>query len=236
MCRPANPGKPRRTAKGRALFAWSALGLCGLAGCSSTQSASTEKAGDPLLGPAPPPTLAQPVPPASTTGPAANALPPIPPANGSATPAALASQTKSLAIGAGDNWQRLVEVPSVSAGAARSPVQPVVVPVPKANDVGAAPAVQAVPATPIQPTGWQAGSPPAPVAAPPSEEQLAATLKQHGVEGYRFTKLPDGKTRLECMVPSRNTPGSYQNFDTVAADNAVAVQAILQQIDGQSPR
>jgi hypothetical protein len=188
-----------------------------------------EKAGDPLLGPTPPPANVP-------AAPASNAeawLAPIPPSSGVATNAALASQTpppRSLAIGdapSGGSWQRNIDGTSATSNVLKAPITPAsqihVEPVPKDNSFTAGPGQQ------IQAAGsWAASSPTH--TAGPTFEQLKQTLDARHVVGQQQENVPGG-IHLRCVVTNPTNPTSNQIYETTAADYATAVQAIVQQID-----
>jgi hypothetical protein len=184
--------------------------------------AAKDNAGDPLLGPSPPPATA--TPPATAQA----WLPPIPQNSGGATNAALAGQTQppqALAIGSppsGEGWLRKIDNAPTTLRAPITPVsQPRVEPVPKDNSftVAASPA--------IQPAGsWAAGSP----SAAPTPEQLKQMLDARGVIGAKQEVVADG-IHLRVAVSSPANPDSNQIYETTAVDYATAVQAIVQQID-----
>ena len=235
MHQPAKPGKPGRTRKARQIIAWASLGLCaGLTGtgCSMTSSMTAqaqEKAGDPLLGPSPPPANL----PAQPAGNAEAWLAPILPSSGVATNATLASQTpppRSLAIGdapPGGSWQRNIDGTSATSNVLKAPLtpasQPRVEPVPKDNSFTAAPGQQ------IQAAGSWAASSPTP-AAGPTLEQLKQALDARHVIGQQQENVPGG-IHLRCVVTNPANPTSNQIYETTAADYVTAVQAIVQQID-----
>jgi hypothetical protein len=234
MHRPAKTGKPRRTGKARLILTWASLGLCaGLtgAGCSTTaQTTAQATAGDPLLGPTPPPST---LPVQAAPANAEAWLAPIPPSSGVATNATLASQTpppRSLAIGEappGGSWQRNIDGAPATSNVLKAPITPAsqihVEPVPKDNSFTAAPG-QA-----IQPAGSWAVSSPSP-AAGPSLEQLKQALDVRHVIGQQQENVPGG-IHLRCVVTNPANPNANQIYETTAADYATAVQAIVQQID-----
>ena len=220
-------GPPRRARRACVILAWAVLGLgSGLAGCTSAGSlAGTDKLGDPLLGPTPPPNTTAP----QQTGTATGGLPPVAPGAGATTTAGLAAQTPpGLAI---DSWARKADGPAAAGSAQPVPATPVsqpkVEPIPKDNSATASPP----PA--IQPTGnWSTASQP-PAAAPAyTEAQLEQMLKAHGVQAHKQT--PEGTgIRLDCAVPNPANPSSIQYYTTTAADYPTAVLAILREIDPQ---
>jgi hypothetical protein len=198
----------------------------GLSGCSTHQLASNDKVGDPLLGQTQPPNVQQSTP--TQTG----SLPPIPQHAGLTTNAALASQTptgQALAITGAEGWARKVDSAAPApTGRGTAPTTPV-----------SQPRVEAIPpdhnptSATIQPTGWTAGSQPAAVALP-TTDQIDKQLADHGVIGHNQENVPGG-VRLTCVVRSPSNPNSVQNYYTTAVDYPTAAQAIIREIEAQRP-
>jgi hypothetical protein len=226
MQRAANIGKLCRARKATAFFAGAVLASCLTlaAGCSTTHTAANNNnniPGDPLLGPAPPPTV-----PSTTPGHAQNGLPPLTPNSGSATSAGLAGQS-SLAISNSDSWARKVNdgTPPSTSGTVKTPAVPT-----KSPAVQEVPPDTSQPVTPIKPASWSSGSPSN--ASGPTPEELLAS---RGVKISHKDEVPGG-VRVHCAVPDPANPDRthyYQNDPKLPPppDYATAVRDIVTQID-----
>jgi hypothetical protein len=218
-------GKRGGSRKLARILAWTMLGC---AGCTGHQLASKDQPGDPLLGPAPPPSVQ----PAATTQ--TGGLAPIPQNTGLTTTAALASQTpagQTLAIPNGDGWARKPDTQGTPAGS-RTPATPTSAPkveaIPKETSATASPIQPTgMQPTAIQPTAWTSGSP---TSAAPTADQIDKLLADHGVVGKDVQNVPGG-VHVTCVV--RTSPTTVVNHETTAVDYFTAAQAIIREIEAQ---
>jgi hypothetical protein len=215
----------------------SALALSSLlaAGCSNTNQGHLT--GDPLFGefgikqPGPVSPPAPSTPPASKTQASLppNGLPPIPTAQFSSSPAALAAGplpgarplaidgSGGLATGGNNNI-----IPASTNGAG---LKPIVLPVPRET------APNSLPVVPAAGSG-SATSPPGPAWGSPAADPDAAIREQLKARGVLYSKVdtvPEG-VRLSVIVPKRGEPDATRVFEATGRDFNSAAQAILQKL------
>src|SRR5262249_48719736 len=241
-----NTGKGRSgSRKRRIAYVSAAAGLLALVlpGCSGTNQGHL--AGDPLVGefglkqpgPSSPP---PPPPPKSQAG-----VPPIPSAQFSSSPAALAAGplpgARPLAIDGSGQGGTII--PASANGAT---LKPIVLPVPRESATNAPTVVPAVGATPTTnpatnapinaaanaPINAPTNSPSvAPQSQPVPDAVLLDRLKTRGVLYHKVDTLPEG-IRLSVIVATPGQPDTQRVLEATDRDFNSAAQAILQKLGG----
>jgi hypothetical protein len=239
MDKTRKPDKMRLQPEQCSLLAWVCVALLFLplaVGCQAPQTHT----GDPLLNEYyPKAPTGQPLPPPTKT---TSAVPPYPSNNSAASTAAIAANTalpggRNLAINdkTGTNWM----LTNTSNSGAGNP--PIVQPIPR-DATFSGPITQSsalsTPGTVITTGSWTSATPAPPAAGPlpplgtVTPEILQATLQGKGALGLKQENVADG-LRVSCYVPQRSNPGNFRYLETTARDYSTALQALLQQVDGQ---